>query len=100
LNVFPQAGEPRRHAMFSFGPEPTSPDVPRGAFMVEGSIDLHGGTMTLTPVKWVLQPSGYNWLGLSGRSDDGGKTFSGRIVDNTACTIFTLKRVGDRTAAK
>jgi hypothetical protein len=33
LKVLPQVGEPRRHAIFSFGPEPTSPDVPRGAFM-------------------------------------------------------------------
>ena len=60
LKVFPQAGEPRRRAMFSFGPEPTSPDVPRGAFIVEGSIDLHGGALSLAPVKWVSQPAGYN----------------------------------------
>jgi hypothetical protein len=100
LKIFPQVGEPRRHAMFSFGPEPTSPDVPRGAFLVEGSIDLHGGAISLTPVKWVAKPAGYNWLGLSGRSDDGGKTFSGRIVDNDACTIFTLTRIGDTTAAR
>jgi hypothetical protein len=95
LKVFPAAGEPRRQAMFSFGPQPASPDVPRGAFIVEGSIELRGGTMTLTPVKWISQPAGYNWLGLSGRSDDGGKTFSGRVTDSTACTIFTLKRIGD-----
>jgi len=98
LKVFPQAGEPRRRAMFSFGPEPTSPAVPRGAFIVEGSVDLQGGAMTLTPVKWVLQPPGYQWLGLSGRSDDGGRTFSGRVVDSGGCTIFTLKRVGAATA--
>jgi hypothetical protein len=100
LKVFPQSGEARRHAMFTFGPEPTSPDVPRGAFMVEGSIDLHGGMMSFAPVKWVSQPAGYNWLGLNGRSDDGGKTFSGRIINNSACTIFTLKRISDTTAAK
>jgi hypothetical protein len=100
LKVFPQSGDPRRRAMFSFGPEPTSPATPRGAFIVEGSIDLHGGAMALTPVRWVSQPQGYNWLGLSGRSDDGGKTFSGHVTDSGACTIFTLKRVGAATAAK
>jgi hypothetical protein len=100
LKVLPQVGEPRRHAIFTFGPEPTSPDVPRGAFMVEGSIDQHGGELSLSPVKWVTKPPGYNWLGLSGRSDDGGKTFSGRIVNNSACTIFTLRRIGDTTAAQ
>lgn len=100
LEVYPQAGEPRRRAMFSFGPEPTSPDVPRGSFIVEGSIDLQGGTLVLAPVKWVTQPRGYDWLGLSGRSDDGGKTFSGRVTDSGACTIFTLRRVGAATATR
>jgi hypothetical protein len=100
LKVYPQAGEPRRRAMFSFGPEPTSPDVPRGAFIVEGSIDLLGGALVLTPVKWVSQPRGYEWLGLSGRSDDGGRTFSGRVTDSGACTIFTLRRVGAATATR
>jgi hypothetical protein len=100
LKVFPLAGEPRRRAMFSFGPEPTSPDVPRGAFIVEGSMDVRGGLMALAPVKWVSQPPGYNWLGLTGRSDDGGKTFSGRVTESPVCTIFTLKRVGGATATR
>ena len=96
----PQPGEARRRATFSFGPEPTSPDVPRGAFIVEGSIDLQGGTMTLAPVKWISQPHGYDWVGLSGRSDDGGRTFSGHVTDSSTCTIFTLKRVGAATATR
>jgi hypothetical protein len=100
LKVFPQAGEPRRRAMLSFGPQPTSPDVPRGAFIVEGLIELRGGAMTLTPVQWVLQPAGYDWLGLSGRSDDGGGTFSGRVIDSRACTIFTLKRIGGTSVGR
>jgi hypothetical protein len=100
LKVLPQVGEPRRHAILSFGPEPTSPDVPRGAFLVEGSIDLHGGELSMLPVKWVTRPPGYNWLGLNGRSDDGGRTFSGRTVNNSACTIFTLRRIGDTAAAQ
>ena len=78
LKVFRQSGEPRRRAMFSFGPEPTSPGVPRGAFIVEGSIDLQGGDDDADAGQvGVAARQGYNWLGLSGRSDDGGKTFSG-----------------------
>ncbi len=101
LTIFPAAGGQRRRAMFSFGPEPTSPNVPRGAFIVEGSIDVQGGEMSLAPVKWVSQPGGYNWLGLSGRSGDGGRTFAGRIIDTTnACTIFTLQRVGGASASR
>jgi len=34
------------------------------------------------------------------RSDDGGKTFSGRVTDSSACTIFTLRRVGAATATR
>lgn len=100
LKVFPQSGEARRTALVSFGPQPTSPDVPHGAFMVNGAIELHGGTLTMKPVKWLSQPAGYDWLGLSGRSEDGGKTFSGRVINKSACTIFTLKRVDDATAAR
>ena len=104
-SALPQSALPppvaaNRRAMFSFGPAPTSPDVPRGAFIVEGSIDVQGGAMTLTPVQWVSQPRGYNWLGLSGRSDDGGKTFTGHVTARAACTIFTLKRVGGATATR
>jgi hypothetical protein len=100
LKVFAQSDEPRRRAMFSFGPQPTSPNLPHGAFIVEGSIGLQGGTMLFLPVKWVSKPAGYSWLGLSGSSDDGGKTFGGRITDNSACSIFTLKRVDDTTATR
>ncbi|MGA3401706.1 MAG: hypothetical protein ABSC95_21040 [Acetobacteraceae bacterium] len=101
LTVFPAGDGSRRRAMFSFGPGPTSPNVPRGAFIVEGAIDLHGGEMALSPVKWVSQPGTYNWLGLSGHSTDGGRTFAGRIIDSTnQCTIFTLQRVGDRAPGR
>jgi hypothetical protein len=97
LRVLPSTGEPRRRALFSFGPQPTSPDVPAGEFLVEGSIDPAGGAMTLLPVQWVSQPAGYQWFGLNARSEDGGKTFSGRMIDSSACSVFTFERVHDAT---
>jgi hypothetical protein len=100
LQVFSETDEPRRRGMFSFGPQPTSPDVPHGAFIVEGSVDSHGGSMSFQPVQWVSQPAGYPWVGLSGNSEDGGQTFGGRVIDNDDCTIFTLERINDATAAK
>jgi hypothetical protein len=100
LKVFLQSDEPRRRAMFSFGPQPTSPAMPHGAFIVEGSIGLQGGPMSFLPVKWVSKPDGYTWLGLNGSSDDGGRTFGGRITGNSACSVFTLKRIDDTTAAR
>ena len=99
LRVLPPTGGQQR-AVFSFGPQPTSPDVPAGAFVLEGSIDPAGGSLTLAPVQWVSQPAGYPWFGLSGRSEDGGQTFSGRVTDNVACGSFTFRRVGDAGAPR
>ena len=56
--------------------------------------------MALAPVQWVSQPAGYRWFGLTGRSDDGGRTFSGRVTDSSACNSFTFRRVGDASAAR
>lgn len=93
LTLFPASNGVRRRAIFSFGPLPASPDMAHGAFIVEGSIDPNGGLLSLAPVEWVIQPTGYNWLGLTGRSDDGGRTFSGRVSDPAnRCTTFTLSR--------
>ena len=101
LSLFPASNGQRRRAVFSFGPLPTSPDVPHGAFIVEGSIDPNGGALSLAPVKWVTQPAGYNWLGLTGRSDDGGRTFAGHVSDSAnQCTTFTLARVGTTPAQR
>jgi hypothetical protein len=92
LSVYaPTAGGPRE-ALFSFGPQANASDIANGAFIVQGSIDLNGGSLQLSPVKWVSQPPGYQWLGLTGRSDDGGRTFSGQLLQTTDCTAFTLRR--------
>jgi len=93
LKVFARPGAPRRRALFSFGPQPASPEVPSGAFLVEGVIDAHGGALTLTPIQWVSRPAGYTWLGLSGRSEDGGRTFSGQVTGGAGCSAFTLQHV-------
>jgi hypothetical protein len=100
LKVFGAAGAARRRALFSFGPQPTSPEVPSGAFLVEGAIALSGGALTLTPVQWVSRPAGYAWLGLSGRSEDGGRTFAGQVTGAAGCSVFTLQRAGETSATR
>jgi hypothetical protein len=100
LKLFAPSGELQRRALFIFGPQPASPDVPRGAFLAEGSFNTSAGDMALAPVRWVTQPGGYPWFGLAGRSTDGGKTFSGRVTESSACSLFTLKRVGVGTLAR
>ncbi len=93
LKLFQASADSRRRGLFTFGPQATSPDVPRGSFVVEGILSVSGGDIVMKPNKWVAQPGGYPWFGLSGRSDDGGKTFSGRITDSVACSVFTFKRL-------
>ncbi len=92
IRLFPLSEDRKRRAVFSFGPQPSSPDVPRGAFVTEGSLEPSAGELMLQPVKWLSHPNGYPWFGLSGRSQDGGKTFSGRVTENAGCSQFTLKR--------
>jgi hypothetical protein len=92
VQLFRRADGARRRALFVFGPHATSPNVPRGAFEAEGVVDIDGGALTLEPSKWVLQPPGYPWFGVDGRSDDGGMTYSGRVTGSDTCTRFTLAR--------
>jgi hypothetical protein len=92
LKVYPRSREPRRRALLLFGPNASSPDVPHGAFLVEGVIEPAAGQIKLVPVKWIMQPAGYSWLGLSGQSADGGKTYRGRVTGSNACTQFTMER--------
>jgi len=98
LKMFQPTDATRRSGVFAFGPGDNSQNIPRGSFIMEGTIDPNGERMTLTPLKWVLQPPGYSWFGLSGGSADGGKTFSGRLTDSSECTRFTLARVPNPTA--
>ena len=94
LKLFQAAADSRRRALFTFGPQATSPEIPRGSFEAEGILSVSGGDIVMKPSKWMAQPGGYPWFGLNGRSEDGGKTFSGRVTDSPACSLFTFKRVG------
>ena len=67
---------------------------------MEGTISMSAGELKLVPVKWIAQPGGYPWFSLNGRSEDGGRTFTGRVTDNPACTQFTLRRVTGTTTAR
>lgn len=92
LAMFVAGVDGRRRAMVAFGPNATSPNQPRGAFETWGTIEPGSGRLSLVPVKWLSQPSGYGWFGLDGRSDDAGKSFEGRVTSSPGCTQFTMVR--------
>ena len=93
VKIVASADTTSQHAIFGFGPTSSNRNVAYGVFLVEGRIDLAGGVLDLHPVSWVAQPAGYTMVGLLGHSDDGGRTFAGRVTDGANCTLFTLRRL-------
>jgi hypothetical protein len=92
VKIFRRSGGDHGRALIAFGPRGSDPNVQRGSFMAEGTINTAAGAISISPVKWVSQPPNALWFGINGGSDDGGKTFIGRVTDNPACTRFTLAR--------
>src|SRR5262245_59313815 len=79
-------------AIFKFGPTSTNSWVSSGAFLLRGTVSLDGGRLELQPLSWLSRPFGYDMVGLSGNSIDGGITFTG-FVDGTNCSAFSISRV-------
>jgi DNA-binding transcriptional MerR regulator len=78
--------------IFSFGPTAENPSVPEGSFIMQGGLDLAGGSLNLSPVSWLVKPAGFVMIGLVGSSADGGRTYSGKI-SGPGCTTFSVQRV-------
>jgi hypothetical protein len=78
-------------AFADFYPVPSNPDVPSGSVLWTGSYNAKG--VTFTPVKWLVEPPGYEMVGLSGATpgSKGVNTFRGSI-SNSACGTFLLHR--------
>jgi hypothetical protein len=79
-------------AYFDFYPVTAYPKVPSGSFLMTGSYNAKG--VTLTPVKWLVAPADYGMVGLSGDTPgfQGVNTFRGSI-SNSACGTFLLHRL-------
>jgi hypothetical protein len=93
LRVVDSADSMHRRAVFSFAPMSPGGQLSSGSFLMEGRLDLSGGSIDLRPTQWVSpQPTDFVMVGLSGHSDNGGKTFSGHVMASASCTVFTLKR--------
>jgi hypothetical protein len=63
-----------------------------GAYTVEGTLDPVQGTLVLQPVRWLQRPAGWIAVCLHGSSAEGGRTFSGQMM-NKACAGFRISHV-------
>jgi hypothetical protein len=90
LRLSEAGADGQRRALLSFTPGTGG----QARFMLEGRLDLGGGVIELRPVAGSAQPGGTAMLGLSGRSNDGGRTFTGHVTTSTTCSVFTLRRAG------
>jgi predicted aspartyl protease len=70
-----------------------------GSFVLEGTFQTNGGIIDIHPIQWLSQPYGYTMVGLAGRSDDGGNTFLGSVVNGTGCANFAIHRTFSATAS-
>jgi hypothetical protein len=79
-------------AFFDFYPVTSNPGVPSGSFSMTGSYNAKG--VTLSPVKWLVAPAGYEMVGLSGVAPgfNGVNTFRGS-VSVPGCATFLLHRL-------
>jgi len=81
-------------ASFSFGPLPSNPTVPRGAYMMDGVYDADTGRIVLHPRAWTKEPPGYVMVGMAGHLSPLGLFMAGEI-DGPGCDGFELVRSED-----
>jgi len=81
-------------AIFEFGPTPENPQVPTGAYRLEGKIRAGSqGTfeIALAPLEWIMEPEGYIMVSLSATSSRKQRRLVGRI-EHPACGELDVRR--------
>lgn len=81
-------------ARYDFGPVPTNPTVPVGAYVMKGEIHATGAggfAGDFEPDEWINHPPTYFMVGLAVESGDG-KTMTGTIK-HTSCSEFRTTRI-------
>lgn len=81
-------------ATFSFGPLPSNPTVPRGAYRMDGTYNAETGAIDLVARGWDRQPDGYVMVDLGGHLSPLGLYIAGEI-DGPGCGPFELVRADD-----
>ena len=77
-------------ALFEFGPIYGNDTVPKGSFLMEGSIRKRDRFLQLNPTRWISQPPGYVMVGLAGTIS--GNAYHGSIVSGYRCGDFLVTR--------
>jgi hypothetical protein len=93
LKVLGGSDPAHRRAMYHLGGSSADRNGGQGAGAIEGHLDLSTNAIEFQPVTKPSQSDATGPLGLQGRSEDGGRTFTGRVTTNPRCTMFTLKRM-------
>jgi hypothetical protein len=79
-------------ATFNFGPLPENPEVPEGAYAMEGAFDAATRRLKLHGVKWIQAPFGYVMVDLDGRMTADGTRIAGIVPEVPGCTEFAIER--------
>jgi hypothetical protein len=82
----------RVDAIFRFYALPTNPVVPDGCFEMSGSVASDKGVLSLTAGRWLLHPSGYVTVNLSGTIGSDSGSIGGRVF-GPGCATFSVHRV-------
>ncbi|PIK15737.1 hypothetical protein [Halobacteriovorax sp. JY17] len=81
-------------AQFYFYGTNSSPNIPQGKYLMQGSYDQKTGKLRLGGVGWLDRPKNYEMIPLSGVIGTSKKSFRGRIEFQT-CKEFTLQRISN-----
>ncbi|MDT3441676.1 serine/threonine-protein kinase [Pseudofrankia sp. BMG5.37] len=90
LTIFDMPEAPGRvTALFSFSATKDNPDVPSGAYTMDGT--LQGDDLELTGRIWLDHPVGYIMVRLSGTSSTDGQHLQGQVL-GASCTTFAVSK--------
>lgn len=77
--------------VFHFYADPSNPNVPTGCFAMAGTFDRSTGQLHLLGDHWIIQPPGYEMVGLDGQLNGTGGGLGGTVA-HPYCSTFTLTR--------
>lgn len=86
-------------AQFYFYGVESSPNIPKGKYLMQGSYDQKTGKLRLGGVGWLERPKNYEMIPLSGVIGPSKQSFRGRIEFQT-CKEFTLQRLSNEGSTK